>query len=752
MVAPTEAPWMTEQRTRRTRAARRAQPLPYVYLAPALGVLAVFGLLPVLFTVAISLCRWDSMDGLAGIRFAGVDNFVWVFVTDDWFGGALMNQLWHTVVSGALIHATAIPLAAFIDQAFRRFRATLLALYFLPFLTAGIVVYIILQTLFSSSEHGLVNAGLLALGNVRVLGLRPLALFFPVEPIQFFRDHGDGIRVMATWWHEVGWNVLLYVTALQTVPRILLEAARVDGANAWQTLRHVTVPQLRPMIFFAGSLTVIWGVSAGGRRTLAGYMQFMAYDQGDYGAAAAMSVVVLAVLAGLVYFLWSQVGGRPALPRTPVPGAALDDHPPRITLGGRAMAWLRRTLAAPESRDPANLRGFDGMRAIACLLVIFHHLSQRLDGDWALVWWLKPVWILGLRMDMGVCIFLVLSGALLSMPYWQRFLDGARPPPLGDYALRRAARIVPGYWAALAASTLVGLWAIPEAQAVLPRFLAGATFTSGLHWVTLFPSELDPVLWSISFEVMCYLLLPLLVLPMWRALPDRAPRRALRYVLGVLVGLELAHLAIVANFMTAEEGKGWRYGLLGGAKEWLPYWSPASFMTMFMLGGAAALGVAWKQRVNPKRSTDWDRLGTWSLLAGWLLYALFGSGVNSVTRQPYITPVFPALVAFGLFAMQFGDRLPRWLDNRLLAWVAKHSFGLYLWHFPVLELLRITWVPRFKPMELRSIPMWLLLSTIAVAASALLAWLSWNVLEQPALRWARGRRRPAPALSPEVAP
>ena len=732
-------------------ASRREQRLPYIYLAPALLVLGVFGLLPVLFTVLMSLFRWDSIKGFGAITFGGLGNFVWIFVSDDWFGGALMNALWHTAVSGVLIHVSAIPLAAFIDRAFRRWRPAVMALYFLPYLTGGIVIYVIISTLFSSSETGLVNATLMALGNVKVFGLRPLAMFFPVERIEWFRLHWDGLGVMAAWWHGLGWNVLLYVTALQYVPKVLLEAARIDGANTWQALRYVIVPQLRPMIFFAASLTVVSGLSAEGPYTLASYMEFMAYQTGDYGAAAAMAVVVLLVLTGLIYFLWSYVGGRPELPRSPAPGAPIDDVPPRITWGMRTWAWLRRTLAAPESRDASSLRGFHGMRAIACLMVIFHHLSQRLDGEWTLLWLLKPLWYLGLRMDMGVCIFLVLSGALLSMPYWQRYLDGERPPSLGDYALRRAARIVPGYWAALAASTLLGLVAIPEAKFVLQRFLAGATFVSGLHYVTLFPSELDPVLWSISFEVMCYVLLPLLLLPMWRVAPDRTPRRALRYALWLLVGLELVHLAIVANFMTDETGKGWRYGLIGGAKEWLPYWSPASFMTQFMLGGAAALGIAWKQRANPRRSADFDRLAVWSLLAAWLLYALFGSGVNSITRQPYITPVFPAMIAFGLFAMQFGDRLHRWLDNRLFNWVAKHSFGLYLWHFLVLELIRVYWVPRFKPSELRSFGLWLLLSVLVVATSALLAWLSWHVLEQPALRWARGRTAPAVAVPQGVA-
>jgi peptidoglycan/LPS O-acetylase OafA/YrhL len=269
--------------------------------------------------------------------------------------------------------------------------------------------------------------------------------------------------------------------------------------------------------------------------------------------------------------------------------------------------------------------------------------------------------------------------------------------------------------------------------------------------VTFFPSELNPVLWSISFEVMCYVLLPLLLLPMWPSLPDRTPRRALRYLAWTLVGLQLAHLAIVAIFPTDEAGRGWRYGLIGGAKEWLPFWSPASFMTMFLLGGAAALGIAWRQRVNPKRSTDFDRVAVWALLAAWLLYAIFGNDANTIVRQPYITPVFPAMIAFGLYAMQFGDWLPRWLDNRLFNWVAKHSFGLYLWHFPLLELIRLYWDPTFKPFQMRNIGLWLALSVLVVAGSALLAWLSWQVLEQPALRWARSRRAREVVPSQEVA-
>jgi peptidoglycan/LPS O-acetylase OafA/YrhL len=500
------------------------------------------------------------------------------------------------------------------------------------------------------------------------------------------------------------------------------------------------------MIFFATSLTVVWSIAGGGPRSLAGYMEFMAYNQGDFGAAAAMGVIVLLVLAGIIYFLWALVGGRPALPRTARPGAPIDDRPRRPSWGSRLWAWLRRTLETPESPDPDTLRGFDGMRAVACLLVIVHHLSQRLDGEWTLIWLVKPLWYLGVKSDMGVCVFFVLSGALLSMPFWQRFLAGARPPSLGTYALRRAARIVPGYWAALGACVLLGLAVMPEALHPLRRLVAGATFVSALHFTTLFPTELNPVLWSISFEVLCYVLLPLLVLPMWWFVPGRKPQRALRYLAWVIVGLQLAHLAVVAIFPMSEDGKGWHHGLIGGAKEWLPYWSVPSFMTQFLIGGVAALAIAWKQRTHPTRSTDFDRLGAWVLLVAWILYALFGGGVNSITRQPYVTPVFPALIAVGLFAMQFGDRLPRWLDNRLFRWVSKHSFGLYLWHYAVIELVRILWFPAFKPFQMRSIGLWLGLSAAIVVVSALLAWISWQVIEQPVLRWARSRRTRTAAL------
>ncbi|MES2933381.1 MAG: acyltransferase family protein, partial [Pseudomonadota bacterium] len=517
--------------------------------------------------------------------------------------------------------------------------------------------------------------------------------------------------------------------------------ARMDGANAWQALRYVTVPQLRPMIFFAGSITLITGISGD---TLARYLHYMAYIMGDYGATAAMAATILLILTGLLYVLWAYIGGRPELPHNSL--GARRQHPMVIrakAIVGAGWHKIEVLLYAPASTDPQALRGFNGMRAIACLMVVVHHLAQRLDGERALVWVLKPLWRLGLHFDMGVCLFFVLSGALLSMPFWERFFSGEPAPSLGQYAARRAARIVPGYWLALILSVAIGLVAMPEALLVLPRFLAGLGFVSGLHYTTLFPSELDPVLWSISFEVMCYVLLPLLLLPAWRWSPDRNPQRTLRYLIGVLIALQLAHLWVVANFMTEELDRGWRFGLIGGAKQWIPYWNPATFMTQFMLGSLAAFGIVWKTRVDPRRGNTFDTMARWALIGAIFLLALFGGGGhNSFTRQPYITPVFPALCAVALFAMHFGRRLHLALDNRLFNFVATISFGLYLWHFPVIELLRIYYVPDFLVKTgVRHFGEWFLWSTLVMAISTMLAWLSWRWLEQPALLWVKRRLR-----------
>ena len=157
----------------------------------------------------------------------------------------------------------------------------------------------------------------------------------------------------------------------------------------------------------------------------------------------------------------------------------------------------------PENR----LYGADFMRAAACLTVLFHHLSQRMGGNAKLdsIEWFRVFAQIG---TFGVGMFFVLSGFLLARPFWQAFDAGAPMPSIRTYATRRAARILPGFWLALAASFVLGItvFRVPLDGWLVVRFVAGFLGISDWHWLTLFPVEINGPLWSIGFEITSYVL------------------------------------------------------------------------------------------------------------------------------------------------------------------------------------------------------------------------------------------------------
>ncbi len=160
---------------RRLLAVRRRY-APFIFLLPTVLIVLAFQIAPVLFAFIISVMRWDAVEGMAAAQFTGLDNYVWVFLEDEWFGASLGSTLWTLVVSGALIHLTAIPMAFFIQTRLRRYRNTLLTVYFLPFLVSAIILQFSFSILFGNSPEAPVNALLLAIGNFQLLGIKPFAL------------------------------------------------------------------------------------------------------------------------------------------------------------------------------------------------------------------------------------------------------------------------------------------------------------------------------------------------------------------------------------------------------------------------------------------------------------------------------------------------------------------------------------------------------------------------------------------------
>ena len=275
---------------------------PYVFISPFLLLFAVFGVFPLLFSLHLAFQSWEPTSGLNSMEFVGLDNFAFA-LQDEWFWKSLKNTLWLAVVSGAPQHLVAIPLAVFIHLSFKRLRDGMVGAYFLPYITSTVAIAIMFSSLFSK-DFGLINAGLHSA--------------FGMEPVDWLGQAATVKPAIAfiVFWRYLGFNVVLYLAALQTIPKDLYEAATMDGAGPWHQFWHITLPSLKPMIFFGVTLSVIGGLQlfeepfilTGGRGgvdqsglTSAVYLYRMAFDFNDFGGASAMSWILFVVVALLTW-------------------------------------------------------------------------------------------------------------------------------------------------------------------------------------------------------------------------------------------------------------------------------------------------------------------------------------------------------------------------------------------------------------------------------------------------------------------
>lgn len=288
---------------------------PYVLLSPFLILFLVFGVFPLAFSLYLAFQSWEPTSGLAAMRFVGFDNVVFA-LQDEWFWKSLKNTAWLALASGVPQHLVAIPLAYFIHSSFKRLRNGVVGAYFMPYITSTVAIAILFSSLFST-DFGLINAGLRAMAAVPVLGW-----LVPAGAIDWLGDpdHIKPAIAMIVFWRYVGFNVVLYLAALQTIPKDLYEAATMDGAGRIQQFFFITLPSIKPMIFFGVTLSVIGGlqlfeepfVLTGGRggsdqsgMTTAIYLYRMAFDFNDFGAASAMSWLLF-ILVALLTWLTNQ--------------------------------------------------------------------------------------------------------------------------------------------------------------------------------------------------------------------------------------------------------------------------------------------------------------------------------------------------------------------------------------------------------------------------------------------------------------
>lgn len=275
---------------------------PYVLISPFLILFVAFGLFPLLFSLWLAFQSWEPTAGLDAMQYVGLDNFAFA-LTDGWFWKSLRNTLWLALASGLPQHLVALPLAVFLHTCFGRSRSLFSGAYFLPYITSTVAIAMMFSSLFST-DYGLVNAVLNSL-----FGLDNINWLWSPATIK-------PAVAMVVFWRYLGFNLVLYLAALQTIPRDLYEAARLDGAGPWQQFRAITLPALRPMILFGVTLSVIGGMQLfeepfiltngkGGSdqaaMTVAMYLYRLAFDFSDFGGASAMAWLMFGLIAFMTW-------------------------------------------------------------------------------------------------------------------------------------------------------------------------------------------------------------------------------------------------------------------------------------------------------------------------------------------------------------------------------------------------------------------------------------------------------------------
>jgi len=281
--------------------------VPYLFLSPFFLLFGIFGIFPIVFSFVLMFQQWDPVQGMGAMQFVGLENIRFT-LEDPWVWKSLGNTFWLAIASGLPQHLVAVPLAYLINEKLQGSRNALMGAYFLPYITSTVAIAMMFTTLFST-DYGLVNALLEALEQW------PLpSWLIPQERIDWLGtpETVKPVIALVVFWRYLGFNLILYVAALQSIPRELYEAARMDGAREWRIFWSITLPHLRPMMMFSMTLSVIGGLQlfeepfilTGGKggveqagMTTAMYMYRTAFEFNDFGLASAMSWLLFLMIA-----------------------------------------------------------------------------------------------------------------------------------------------------------------------------------------------------------------------------------------------------------------------------------------------------------------------------------------------------------------------------------------------------------------------------------------------------------------------
>ncbi len=282
----------------------------YVFISPFFILFAIFGLFPYIYAFVLSFADWD---GISPIKWIGLENYRYLLTDDIWWT-SLYNSVWLLVVT-SLNLVIALILAFILNSGLARFKEVFRTAFFTPIVASSVAVALVFSSLYGL-HYGILNW---------VLGLVGL------PPVDWLGTAGwiKPAIALVVIWRYFGWNTVIYLAGLQSIPNELYEAARVDGARWRDVFLHVTMPLMRPVITFTVILSIIGALqlfeeplmltggafnsSPGGvdhaGLTVVVNLYSTAFNYTQFGYAATMSVALFVVIV-IFSYLYNRFLGK----------------------------------------------------------------------------------------------------------------------------------------------------------------------------------------------------------------------------------------------------------------------------------------------------------------------------------------------------------------------------------------------------------------------------------------------------------
>lgn len=268
------------------------------FVSPALLLIGLFFAIPVASAFLLSFTDFDiySIGDFASTRFIGLKNYR-DLAEMPLFWTALKNTIYFVVVGGPLSAAASLAAALFVNSKLTRFKPFFRSAFFAPWVTTLVAVALVWRYIYHP-HYGLLNAalGLVGIGPVDWLGNPSTAM---------------PAIILLSVWKNFGYNMLVFLAGLQSIPEELYEAAALDGAGAWHRFRYITLPMLGPTFVFVGVVTMIasfqifsepYVMTQGGPLKSTTTLVLLMYEQGfrwwRLGLSASIAVVLFLLTLG----------------------------------------------------------------------------------------------------------------------------------------------------------------------------------------------------------------------------------------------------------------------------------------------------------------------------------------------------------------------------------------------------------------------------------------------------------------------